>query len=61
MTKTVKGTQQVHRLVPVSKSKMHAYKVSLQSDPLELVSVQDCEDDMTESPEEPPIELKAKI
>ena len=57
-TKAVKGTQQFHRLVPVSKSKMHAYKLSLQSDPPELVSVLDSEDDMTELPEEPPIEVK---
>ena len=55
VAKTVKGTQQFHRLVPVSKSKMHAYKLSLQSNPPELVSVQDSEDDMTE---EPLIEVK---
>ena len=56
--KMVKGTQQFHRLVPVSKSKLHAYKLSLQSDPPELVSVQNSEDDMIELPEEPPIEIK---
>ena len=56
--KMVKGTQQFHQLVPVSKSKLHAYKLSLQSDPPELVSVQNSEDDMIELPEEPPIEIK---
>ena len=34
--KTVKGTQQFHRLVPVSKSNLHAYKLSRQSIPPEL-------------------------
>ena len=56
--KTVKGTQQFHRLVPVFKSKLHAYKLSLQSDTPELVSVQDSEDDMAELPEKSPIEVK---
>lgn len=54
--KTVKGTQQFHRLVPVSKSTMNAYKLSLQSDPPDLVAVLDSKDrrELPEMPEEPP-------
>jgi len=44
----VNRTQQFHRLVPVSKSKLHAYKLSHQSTPPELVSVQGSNEDMTE-------------
>ena len=58
--KMVKGTQQFHRLVPVSKSKLHAYKLSLQSDPLELVSVQNSEDDMIELLRSLPLKIKSK-
>ena len=56
--KTVKGTQQIHRLVPVSKSKLHAYKLSHQSTPPELVSLQDSDEDMTELSENHPTEIK---
>ena len=56
--KTVKETQQFHRLVPVSKSKLHAYKLSHQSTPPELVSVQDSDEDMTELSQNHPTEIK---
>ncbi len=56
--KTVKGTQQFHRLVPVSKSKLHAYKLSHQCTPPELVSVQDSGEDMTELSKNHPTEIK---
>ena len=57
-SKTVKGTQQFHRLVPVSKSKLHAYKMSHQTTPPELVSVQDSDEDMTELSANHPTDIK---
>ncbi len=57
-TKTVKGTQQFHRLVPVFKSKLHAYKLSHQCTPPELVSVQDSGENMTELSKNHPTEIK---
>ena len=56
--KTVTGTQQFHRLVPVSHSQMDAY-TELQSGLPELVSVLNSEDKI-ELPEEPPIEVKSQ-
>ena len=58
VAKTIKGTQHFHRLVPVTKSKMHAYKLSLQSDPPELVTVIDPPADVTETPTENFTEIK---
>ena len=49
VAETVTGTQQSHRLVPVSQ---HAYKLSLQSGPPNLVSVLNSEDEI-ESLEQP--------
>ena len=36
---TVQGTQQFHRLVPISQSQLHAYKISNQDETPKLVSV----------------------
>ena len=42
----------------MSKSKLHAYKLSHQSTPPELVSVQNSDEDMTELSENHPTEIK---
>ena len=39
LARTVKGTLHLHRFVPVSKSRLHVYKLSAQANDPELVSV----------------------
>ena len=39
MARTVKGTLQFHRFVPVSKSRLHVYRLSAQANDPELVPI----------------------
>ena len=48
--KTVKGTQQYHRFVPVSKSSLHAYKLSRQEDQPDLAHTSSSQDEEETNP-----------
>ena len=52
--KTVQGTQQFHRFVPISHSHLQAFKISSQNDPPKLVSVTDDLDQADVAPDVAP-------
>jgi hypothetical protein len=56
--RTIKGTLQFHRLIPVSKSKLNAFKLSAQADQPELVSVSNSVDEELNVAEVAPLLIK---